>query len=96
MDDTVNKEVGGANKKDVNLDIAKDVQGDTSKEAGVNVKKIADDEKNVEGEKESTEDEIELAGNEKEPSDGEQESMAVVLYQAILACGTFKIYRHLY
>ena len=40
MVDTVNEEPDGTNEKDVNLDIARDMQVDTRKEAGVTVKKL--------------------------------------------------------
>ena len=40
MVDTVNEGPDGTNERDVNLDIAKDVQVYTRKEAGVTVKKL--------------------------------------------------------
>ena len=81
MVDTVNKEPDGTNEKDVNLDIAKDVQGDTTKAAGVTVKKV---EIVCEHEKESTNDEKNTTGNEREISDGENESAEEIIIAVAL------------
>ena len=71
MVDAVSRKPDGTNEKDINSDIAKDVQGDTRKEADVTVKKV---DFFCQHEKESTNDEKNTAGNEREPSDGENES----------------------